>query len=235
MRNSIGPLELLFFHRFSIINILILISWEIELLLIQVFTCRQNQHWKAACLISLAFLLISVKNGQDEQNDCTVFNIFSICIVWVLLRLFGILDNSVDDLDIFRKCNSIYLLTITMLNILIYSGENNAELGPGIATNYWFGFLKILLQSSEDNHIRTKIENYCSKNTYTNHETYGKIILFLQNDCNFSHDSKKMEVRFVWYWSKWIFNLIVPSFSQSKFTNAFLKVKLAHEEHATMT
>lgn len=139
----------------------------------QVFTCRHNQHWKAACLISLAFLLISVKNGQDEQNDCTVSNIFSICIIWSLLRMFGILDNSVDDLDIFR--------------------ENNAELGPGIATNYWFGFLKILLQSSEDNHIRTKIENYCYKNTYTNHETYGKIILFLQNDCNFSHDSKKME------------------------------------------
>ena len=74
------------------------------------------------------------------------------------------------------------------------SGESNAELGPGIATNYWFGFLKILLQSSEDNHIRTKIENYCFRNSYTNYESYGKIILFLQHDCNFNHDSKKMEV-----------------------------------------
>ena len=92
--------------------------------------------------------------------------------------------------------------TKVFINI-ITSGENNAELGPGIATNYWFGFLKILLQSSEDNHIRTKIENYCSKNSYTNYETYGKIILFLQNDCNFSHDSKKMEVSYsVGYCSK---------------------------------
>jgi len=139
----------------------------------QVFSCRHNQHWKAACLISLAFLLISVKNGQDDLEDSTFANIFAITVVWTLLRLFGILDNSVDDLDIFR--------------------ESNAELGPGIATNYWFGFLKILLHSSEDNHIRTKIENYCFKNSYTNYESYGKIILFLQHDCNFNHDSNKME------------------------------------------
>ena len=74
-------------------------------------------------------------------------------------------------------------------------GESNAELGPGIATNYWFGFLKVLLQSSDENHIKTKIENYCNKNAYINHECYGKVILFLQNDCNFSHDSERMEVR----------------------------------------
>ena len=73
-------------------------------------------------------------------------------------------------------------------------GESNAELGPGIATNYWFGFLKVLLQSSDENHIKTKIENYCNKNAYTNHKCYGKVILFLQNDCKFNHDSERMEV-----------------------------------------
>ena len=71
--------------------------------LFQVFSCRHNQHWKAACLISLAFLLISVKNGQDDPEDSTFANIFAISVVWTLLRLFGILDNSVDDLNIFSK------------------------------------------------------------------------------------------------------------------------------------
>ena len=70
---------------------------------LQVFSCRHNQHWKAACLISLAFLLISVKNGQDDPEDSKFANIFAISVVWTLLRLFGILDNSVDDLDIFSK------------------------------------------------------------------------------------------------------------------------------------
>ena len=100
-RNSIGPPESLFSHRFSNqYSNPKFIKNRIDFF--QVFTCRHNQHWKAACLISLAFLLISVNN---EQNDCTVFNIFAICIIWSLLRMFGILDNSVDDLDIFSKCN----------------------------------------------------------------------------------------------------------------------------------
>lgn len=160
MRTSTDPLGSLLSHR--------------------LFFYHHNQHWKAVCLISISFSLITFKkfniNIQDlHQEDWTFFNIFAISVVWSLLRLFGILDNSVDDLDIFR--------------------ENNAELGPGIATNYWFGFLKVLLQSSDDNdnHIKTKIENYCDEIAYTTHECYGKVILFLQNDCNFNYDSERME------------------------------------------
>ena len=81
----------------------------------------------------------------------------------------------------------------------IFSGECNAEVGPGIATNYWFGFLRILLMSSDDetdstDHIRAKIRDYCLRKNLTNQEIYGKIILFLQRDCNFNHDSCDMEV-----------------------------------------
>ena len=81
----------------------------------QAFSYRDNQHWKAACLISISFSLITFKKltinnsqgGHHDQEDQTFFNIFAISVVWSLLRLFGILDNSVDDLDIFSKNNNL--------------------------------------------------------------------------------------------------------------------------------
>ena len=195
MRTSTDPLGSLLSHRY----IIVLSGYgKLTCYFVQAFFYHHNQHWKAVCLISISFSLITFKkfniNIQDlHQEDWTFFNIFAISVVWSLLRLFGILDNSVDDLDIFSKYNPKASNIQVEFMIL---GENNAELGPGIATNYWFGFLKVLLQSSDDNdnHIKTKIENYCDEITYTNHECYGKVILFLQNDCNFNYDSGRMEV-----------------------------------------
>ena len=76
----------------------------------KVFSTRHNQHWKVACLISISVLLITFRNSQDGHEDTSrdayqssFSSIFSISIVWALLRLFGILDNSIDDLDIFSK------------------------------------------------------------------------------------------------------------------------------------
>ena len=91
--------------------------------------------------------------------------------------------------------SSVRLRVSRIPDSVFFLGESRAELGPGLATNYWFGFLKILLQSSDENHIRSKIDKYCSSCYPTNYEVYGKIILFLQHDCNFNHNTKRMEVR----------------------------------------
>ena len=107
MRTSTDPLGSLLSHRY----IIVLSRYgKLTRYFVQAFLYHHNQHWKAVCLISISFSLITFKkfniNIQDlHQEDWTFFNIFAISVVWSLLRLFGILDNSVDDLDIFSKYN----------------------------------------------------------------------------------------------------------------------------------
>ena len=74
------------------------------------------------------------------------------------------------------------------------SGERNADLGPGLATNYWFGFLQTVLMSEEEGEgLETKLRGYMDQHFYSDqHHCHDTIILLLPSNCNF--DSNSLEV-----------------------------------------
>jgi len=60
--------------------------------------------------------------GSSSFSPQIVVNVASIALVYVGLRAFGAMDNSLEDMQVLE--------------------EKNALLGPGLATNYWFSYLK---------------------------------------------------------------------------------------------
>ena len=52
---------------------------------------------------------------------------FPLVVVWACLRKVGAFENSIEDMEILE--------------------ESNAELGPGLAANYWYSFLIIAVKS----------------------------------------------------------------------------------------
>ena len=57
------------------------------------------------------------------------YPVFSTALCWTLLRMAGVADTALDDTEILQ--------------------EFHAELGPGLAANYWFGYLNILINSNK--------------------------------------------------------------------------------------
>ena len=72
-------------------------------------------------------------------------------------------------------------------------------MGPGLATNYWFGFLRVLVQSEDDQSddansgvgLRQKLRDYCFNRMADggDHECFDKIILLLPNTCDFQPEN----------------------------------------------
>jgi len=60
--------------------------------------------------------------GSSSFSSQIVVNVASVALVYVGLRAFGAMDNSLEDMQVLE--------------------EKNALLGPGLATNYWFSYLK---------------------------------------------------------------------------------------------
>ena len=63
--------------------------------------------------------------GGPALLEELVRNLLTVAFIYTLLRSYGALDNSLEDLQVLE--------------------EKNALLGPGLATNYWFSFLKWIL------------------------------------------------------------------------------------------
>jgi len=147
----------------------------------EVFSNKHNQTWKLLVFLCYGILLIIA--GEDITSFSILsslsLKIFAVAAVWALVRMYGITDNILDDMEIFK--------------------DSNAELGPGLATNYWFGFLRVLVQSEDDQSddansgvgLRQKLRDYCFTRMADagDHECFDKIILLLPNTCDFQPEN----------------------------------------------
>ena len=76
-------------------------------------------------------------------------------------------------------------------------GENHAELGPGLAANYYNGFLQVLLHSElgdyeYTNTIQAKMAEFCQKVQFEG-AWYDKILIILPKNCKFYDNQTMLE------------------------------------------
>jgi len=129
-------------------------------------------------LVTVLGLLIMMMTG-DNINMIMIIKLMSVSMVWSIIRVTGVMDNAVDDLKIFK--------------------ERSAELGPGLATNYWFGFLQTVLLSDDVSdgdglNIREKLVEYHDQHHYPDqHLCSDKIVILIQTNCDFHPDTLQAE------------------------------------------
>ena len=79
----------------------------------------------------------------------------------------------------------------------------SADLGPGLAINYWYGFLETVLKDNEDeDDIQTKLRREFEGCPDRNlHIFYDKIILLLPSTCEYQPDNEVnlLNTSDVWY------------------------------------
>merc|ERR1711892_291459 len=140
-----------------------------------VLSNKHSQYVKVPLLVISSLLL----QYYGQANFCfseLVIRICPVVVVWAILRMFGAFENSLEDLEILE--------------------ESNAELGPGLAANYWFSFLKPALRAD----IQTKMEeNLSSLRSLTdemetdgewkpqigaNYRNFNKLMIPLPDDCH---------------------------------------------------
>merc|ERR1712106_762402 len=139
-----------------------------------VLSNKHSQYVKVPLLVISSLLL----QYYGQANFCFSELVIRICpvVVWAILRMFGAFENSLEDLEILE--------------------ERNAELGPGLAANYWFSFLKPALKAD----IRTKMdENLLSLRSLNNemetdgewkpqiganYRNFSKLMIPLPDDCH---------------------------------------------------
>ena len=71
-----------------------------------VFSDRHQQYWKAACLLLLSSLILVTRGLSYSQIFLPTL---PYTLVWALLRLAGILDNSIENQTIFSKSSQVNL------------------------------------------------------------------------------------------------------------------------------
>ena len=85
--------------------------------------------------------------------------------------------------------------TPAFFQMIFFSEERSAELGPGLATNYWFGFLQTVLLSDDVSdgdglNIREKLVEYHDQHHYPDqHLCSDKIVILIQTNCDFHPDT----------------------------------------------
>jgi len=141
-----------------------------------VFSNRHQQHWKCPCLLLLALLII-VSSGQNSEPQQVLLRIIPITVVYALFRLSGVTDNSDEEETILR--------------------ENHAELGPGLAANYFHGFLQVLLHCElvvyeYVNTIEAKMTEFC-QNIHYEGARHDKMFIILPRTCKFYADKDLLE------------------------------------------
>jgi len=128
-----------------------------------VFSNRHGQYWKVPLLV-VAGVVLLYQGGYPHLSGLElVTRVFPVAAIWACFKMFGVFDNSLEDLEILE--------------------ESNAELGPGLAANYWFSFLKPALKAD----IRTKMEENLrsmrNEGLGANYRNFSKLILPLPDDC----------------------------------------------------
>lgn len=129
-----------------------------------VLSNKHHQYVKVPLLVVVGVLLQYYGGNPHLSSTELVARICPVVAVWACLRMFGAFDNSLEDMEILE--------------------ESNAELGPGLAANYWFSFLKPALKAD----IRTKMEENLrsmrKEGVGANYRNFPKLILPLPDDCN---------------------------------------------------
>ena len=71
----------------------------------QVFSNKHNQTWKLLVFLCCGILLIIA--GEDITSFSIIsslsVNTFAVSAVWAVVRMFGITDNIMDDMEIFSE------------------------------------------------------------------------------------------------------------------------------------
>jgi len=100
---------------------------------------------------------------------------FPLVVVWACLRKVGAFENSIEDMEILE--------------------ESNAELGHGLAANYWFSFLIIAVKSD----IKQKMEEHQISVQRQNYRSFKKLIIFLPDDCHLQiGDEEQLKSENIW-------------------------------------
>jgi len=142
-----------------------------------VFSNRQHQFVKVPALLIFAFLFLSHLERRPSAHDL-FFKFWPTAVVWACLRMYGAFDNALEDLEILE--------------------ENNAELGHGLAVNYWDSFLMPVLKSDlqhEMNEYWLRTLNNLDDNgrilqAGSRFRTFNKLILLLPDNCHFRLDNE---------------------------------------------
>ena len=94
----------------------------------EVFSNSHGQIQRAVVLLLISLFLCTYGKKIFEASlvNEIIAQAFPVAFVWALLRMSGAFENSLDDMEILE--------------------ENNAQLGPGLAASYWFGFLSTALK-----------------------------------------------------------------------------------------
>jgi len=141
--------------------------------LTRVFGSRNNQQWKLAAVVCFSGMVLKANIIHQSSFVLKTIQIFAVISIWCLLRMFGITDNMLEDL-----------------------GMISADLGPGLAINYWYGFLETVLKDNEDeDDIQTKLRREFEGCPDRNlHIFYDKIILLLPSTCEYQPDNEVDQV-----------------------------------------
>jgi len=94
----------------------------------KVFSNCHNQALTVPFLAALGSGLLVIPSHTLSTAEI-LNNVTTVALVYVMMRTFGALDNTLEDLEVLE--------------------ENNSDLGPGLAINYWFSFLKWILMPWE--------------------------------------------------------------------------------------
>ena len=63
---------------------------------------RHQQHWKSLCLVLLAALVILTESPAVSWSE-VFLRTLPFTVIWALLRIAGVLENSIDDETILSK------------------------------------------------------------------------------------------------------------------------------------
>jgi len=135
----------------------------------EVFSNSHGQIQKAILLLLISLVLCTYgkKNVETPIVNEMIVQAFPVAFVWALLRMSGAFENSLDDMEILE--------------------ENNAQLGPGLAASYWFGFLSTALRGDIprnmeefEQRLQERMENTQSA---CNIRSFKKMILLIPDDC----------------------------------------------------
>lgn len=140
-----------------------------------VFSNRHSQYAKVPLLVIVSVLLLYY--GQQNLHSLELsIKICPVVVVWACLRMFGAFENSLEDMEILE--------------------ESNAELGPGLAANYWFSFLKPALKADISMKMEENLRSVLSLKVEmdssgswkppvgANYRNFNKLIILLPDDCH---------------------------------------------------
>jgi len=97
-------------------------------LLGKVFSNCHNQSLTVPFLLTVGSGLLCISSNTVPTLDI-LKNVVTVALVYAMMRSCGALDNTLEDLEVLE--------------------ENNSDLGPGLAINYWFSFLKWIVMPWE--------------------------------------------------------------------------------------